>query len=206
MYRTGVIIGALVCVAGCDQIRQVQEQVEQAQEHVSEAQDLAEYSMYYAKVGMQLGQVEEQWNTVFPQLNDAARNPPGRPAALAAADGIVDSMNQVVESNRPSNPDASRGHQAAKRMVDRRRAALAQLRTSWEATTDPMESSTQLLSFSNEWMAARNDWMAAVGQESQETLGPAAERAKVQNMGALENAAQGQPPPPPPAVPQGAAQ
>lgn len=182
-------------VLGCDQLQQIQEGIEQAGEQVEQARGLAEYSIYYTKVGTRIGQVEERWGTIFPQLNEAARNPPLRAAALNEARGMVDELHRVVESSPPANANAHGGFQAARRMVERRRAALEQLQRSWGGTTDPLESSTQLLTFSNEWMAAGHEWMAAVGQESQEVFGAPARHAQEQNQPILENA--GQPTPQP---------
>jgi len=191
-----VTLFVLCGVVGCDQIQQVQEQLEQAGEQVEQARDLAEYSMYYAQVGTRIGQVDQRWGTVFPQLNEAARNPPQRPAALASTQEMVDELHTVVESSRPTNANAHGGFLAAQRMVERRRAALGQLRTNWDGTTDPLESSTHLLTFSNEWMAAGHEWMRAVGQESQEVFGGPAQHARDQNQQILENAGGGTPVPP----------
>jgi len=157
-------------ITGCDKLKQ--------------AGDLAEFTAYYTTLGMEMDQVEQQWNTVLPQLTDAAQNPEQRAAAITAAEAMVANLDRVVTSKAPSDPSTHRGHQAAVRMVQRRTQAIAQLEQAWEGVEDPFEASQAVVTMSNEWMAARNDFMAAAGQDSQAVFGAAAQQAQE---GALAN-------------------
>ncbi|RLB57469.1 MAG: hypothetical protein DRJ42_00030 [Deltaproteobacteria bacterium] len=142
-----------------------------------QASDMAEFSVYYAELGTALNAAEQGWPPVLDALIDAATEPGQRPAALAAADALVGDIETVIEARRPDDAESHAGYQAARRMVQERRAAIAQLRTSWQTVTDPFESVEPVTTFGNQWMAAQQQFMAAAGGHSQEVFGPAAQQA-----------------------------
>jgi hypothetical protein len=165
-----VLVAMSVVSIGCDKF--------------SQASEAAEFSIYYATLGTQLGQLDQQFPAVNTQLVVAVSDAAQREAALAAASNLCDQYDRLIQASAPSNPNAHRGHQGAVRMVERRRAAIAQLRTQWNGTGDPSEAGGHLTAFGNEWMNAAFDFMNAVGQDSQQTLGAAAQAAQA---GALAN-------------------
>ncbi len=144
---------------------------------VPEAREMAQASMYYAQLGVQLNQVESQFAPVVQQLSEAVADASKREAAVAAADALVSRIEGVVEANRPAEGDAHPGYQAAKRMVEMRRQAVAQLRQSFGPNADTVAATNALTAFSSAWMNAQQQFMASVGGHSQQIFGPAAQRA-----------------------------
>jgi len=156
---------------------------------------MGQVSVYYAQLGTQLNQVEEQgFPPVMSALTDAVSDPSLRESALGAADALVDRIDGVVEANRPDNADTHPGYQAAHRMVEARRQAVAHLRQSWQGADSPESAADGIVTFSTEWMEAQQAFMLAVGGHSQQVFGPAAQRA-------AEGAGAGSVPIPPAAPP-----
>jgi len=164
---TGVLVLFLGFGAGCDGPADL----------IGQAADMAEFSAYYAELGTALEAAEQGWPPVLDRLTDSVSDPAQREPALAAANALVDQIEAVVEARRPDDADTHVGYQAARRMVQQRRAAIAQLRTSWQSITDPFEAAAPLVTLGNQWMAAQQQFMAAAGGHSQEVFGPAAQQA-----------------------------
>jgi len=161
-------VAVALAAAGCETI-----------DRLEQATELAELSAYYAMLGTELNRVETQeWPPTLDALTQAASNPGQRPSALARADQTIQSVERVVEAHRPDDPDQHAGYQAARRMVQTRREGLAALRGTWEGTTDPVASANAVVTFGNVWMTAQQQFMAAVGGQSQQVFGPAAEQAR----------------------------
>jgi len=163
----GLCLFLLPALVACDALDQV-----------SQAGEMAEVSVYYAQLGTQLNQVEEQgFPPVMEALTDAVGDPSQRESALTTADALVTRIDGVVEANRPDNADTHPGYQAAHRMVEMRRQAVADLRQSWQGAQGPEASADGIIAFSSAWMAAQQQFMLAVGGHSQQVFGPAAQRA-----------------------------
>lgn len=121
-------------------------------------------TVYYAQLGVQLNQVEEQgFPPVMSALTDAVADPALREASLGAADSLVDRIDAVVEASRPANAPTHAGYQAARRMVEARRRAVADLRQGWQGADGPETATDGIIAFSSAWMRAQQQFMSAVG-------------------------------------------